>query len=65
VNAGPGGPRPIPNYRRRSVDEVLADPRILTVDNVHGLAMGGIFESDAELDDFLQFYRAQRCTSVL
>jgi hypothetical protein len=49
-----------PSYQRRSVDEVLADPNVKTVENAHDLAVDGIFASDEELEEFLQFYREQR-----
>jgi len=60
VTAEPVEPRPLPSYQRRSVDEILADPNIKTVENVHDLAIDGVFESDEELEEFLRFYREQR-----
>lgn len=60
MTAEPVEPRPLPSYQRRSVDEILADPRIKTVKNVHDLAVPGVFDSDEELEEFLWFYRDQR-----
>jgi hypothetical protein len=65
VTAEPVEPRPLPSYQRRSVDEILADPRIKTVENIHDLAMPGTFESDEELEEFLRFYRDQRRADAL
>lgn len=65
VTAEPVEPRPLPSYRRRSVDEILADPRVKTVENVHDLAIDGIFGSDEELEEFLRFYREQRQADAL
>lgn len=65
VTAEPVEPRPLPSYQRRSVDEILADPRVKTVENVHELAVDGIFDSDEDLDEFLRFYRDQRHADAL
>lgn len=65
MTAEPIEPRPLPSYQRRSVDEVLADPRIAPVENVHDLAIDGVFDSDDDLAEFLRFYREQRQADVL
>lgn len=65
VTAEPVDPRPLPTYQRRSADEILADPSVKTVENVHDLAVDGIFGSDQELEEFLRFYRDQRHADAL
>lgn len=65
MTAEPAEPRPLPSYQRRSVDEILADPRVKTVENVHDLAIEGTFGSDEELEEFLRFYREQRQADAL
>lgn len=65
VSAEPVEPRPLPSYQRRSADEVLADPRVKTVEDVHDLAVDGVFDSDEDLEEFLRFYREQRQADVL
>ncbi len=65
MSAEPVEPRPLPSYQRRSADEILADARVKTVENVHDLAVDGVFDSDEDLEEFLRFYREQRQADVL
>ncbi|MBN9739174.1 MULTISPECIES: hypothetical protein [unclassified Pseudonocardia] len=56
-------PGPTPSPRPAStVDEIFANAK--AVSNVDELAQDGIFEDDAELDDFLADLRRMRRSSV-
>jgi hypothetical protein len=51
---------PFPRYQRRSIDELLLERHSKPIEDVRDLAAEGIFESDAEVEEFISFYRAQR-----
>ena len=50
----------LPTYQERTLEEILRDENVQTVENIHDLAVDGFFESDEELEEFLRFYREQR-----
>lgn len=58
------GTHPFPHYKRRSIDDVLRAKHAKAIEDVHELAADGTFESDAEVEKFIAFYRAQRKLSV-
>lgn len=51
---------PFPRYQRRSIDELLREKHTKPIEDVRDLAVDGAFESDAEVEEFISFYRAQR-----
>jgi len=56
-------PGPTPSPRKApTVDEIFA--RAKAVDSIDELAQDGIFEDDAELDDFLTDLRRMRRSSI-
>jgi hypothetical protein len=60
VTASPMDPDWLPAYQERTLDEILRDENVKTVENIHDLAVDGFFESDEELEEFLRFYHEQR-----
>ncbi|MEY9904343.1 hypothetical protein ABIA35_000549 [Catenulispora sp. MAP12-49] len=58
------GAHPFPHYKRRSIDDVLRAKHAAPVRDIHELAVDGAFESDAEVEDFIAFYRSQRKLSI-
>ncbi|WP_145984138.1 MULTISPECIES: hypothetical protein [unclassified Pseudonocardia] len=56
-------PGPTPSPRRGpTVDEIFANAKAVT--SIDELAQDGIFEDDAELDDFLTDLRRMRRSSI-
>jgi hypothetical protein len=55
---------PSPRYQRRSIDELLREKHAKPIEDVRELAVDGVFESDAEVEEFISFYRAQRQLGV-
>jgi hypothetical protein len=53
-------PEPMPIGPRPTLEEILRDANVKPVENIHDLAVEGVFESDEELEEFLFFYREQR-----
>ena len=49
-----------PAYHRPTLDEILRNESVKTVENIHDLAVEGFFESDEELEEFLRSYHEQR-----
>lgn len=60
MTADPTHLDPLPAYHRPSLDEILRDENVKTVENIHDLAVDGFFESDEELEEFLRSYHEQR-----
>ena len=60
MSANPADLHSFPSYHRPTLEEILRDEKVKTVENIHDLAVDGFFESDEELDEFLRFYREQR-----
>lgn len=60
MTADPTDLHSFPAYHRPTLEEILRDENVKTVENIHDLAIDGFFESDEELDEFLRFYREQR-----
>jgi hypothetical protein len=60
VTADPTDLDSFPAYHRPTLDEILRDENVKTVENIHDLAIDGFFESDEELEEFLRFYHEQR-----
>ena len=60
MTADPMDLHSFPTYRRPTLEEILLDESVKTVENIHDLAIEGFFESDEELEEFLRFNHEQR-----
>lgn len=59
-----GAHPPFPHYKRRSIEDVLRAKHTEPIQDVHDLAATDTFESMAEVEEFIEFYRSQRKLSI-